>query len=87
MFSIDWGEKENQDLMNRFGVKQADYPVFKLFIKGKDLVTFNGDVTENRLLTFTQENTGFWFGKYGLKGKYFLANGILQANVMSGTKS
>ena len=64
MFSLDWGEKENQDLMDRFGVKKEDYPAFKLFIKGKDPVNFNEDLTENKLLKFTQENTGFWFGKY-----------------------
>ena len=64
MFSLDWGEKENQDLMDRFGVKKEEYPVFKLFIKGKDPVNFNGDLTENKLLKFTQENTGFWFGEY-----------------------
>ena len=63
MFSLDWGEKENQDLMGRFGVEQEEYPVFKLFMKGKDPVNFSGDVTENELLKFTRENTGFWFGK------------------------
>jgi len=57
----DWGEKENQDLMDRFGIKQEDYPTFKLFMKGQDPITFSGDVTENSLLTFTQENTGFHF--------------------------
>ena len=67
--------------MKRFGIEQEDYPVFKLFIKGKDVMTFSGDVTENRLLTFTQENTGFWFGKcHTWKTKFMLKsifNGFL----------
>ena len=72
---VDWGEKENQDLMDRFGIKQEDYPTFKLFMKGQDPITFSGDVTENSLLTFTQENTGFHFGMcINVNTKTYLAN-------------
>lgn len=49
--------------MERFGIKQQDYPVIKLFLKGSDPITFSGDVTENELLKFTTANTGLWFGK------------------------
>lgn len=52
--------------MDKFGIMPEQYPVFKLFLKGKDPVNFSGDVTENDLLKFTTKNTGFWFGECNL---------------------
>eukprot|EP00794_Sanderia_malayensis_P014273 gene14273-15760_t len=60
--ATDWGEEENKDLMQRFGVMSNNYPTFKLFLKGKDPVDFNGAVKHKQLLKFATENTGFWFG-------------------------
>lgn len=42
---VDYGEKENADIAEKYGVKKDDFPVYKLFVKGKDEpVTYTGDV-------------------------------------------
>eukprot|EP00112_Aurelia_sp_Birch-Aquarium-sp1_P025034 Seg814.4 transcript_id=Seg814.4/GoldUCD/mRNA.D3Y31 product="Endoplasmic reticulum resident protein 29" protein_id=Seg814.4/GoldUCD/D3Y31 len=63
--ATDWGEKENQDIINRFDVKEEDFPTFKMFLKGKDPLSFNGEVTEQGLTKFVRDATGFWFGLPG----------------------
>ena len=43
-FSVDYGEKENQELADRYGLKKEDFPHYKLFVKGRDEpYTFTGD--------------------------------------------
>ena len=56
--------------MERFGIKSQNYPSFKLFQKGKDPISFSGEVTEQDLLKFTADQTGFWFGM----SKFFIYN-------------
>ena len=58
--------------MNRFNVKEEDFPHFKIFLKGKDPLSFNGAVTEQELTKFVRDATGFWFGK--LFSNNFLQN-------------
>ena len=53
--------------MNRFNVKEEDFPHFKIFLKGKDPLSFNGAVTEQELTKFVRDSTGFWFGKLFFK--------------------
>jgi hypothetical protein len=36
----DYGDKDNEDLAKRYGVNKDDYPVVKLFVQGKDPITF-----------------------------------------------
>lgn len=40
----DYGEKENADIAEKYGVKKDDFPVYKLFVEGKDEpVTYQGN--------------------------------------------
>lgn len=42
---VDYGEKENVDIVEKYGVKKDDFLVYKLFVEGKDeLVIYIGDV-------------------------------------------
>ena len=42
---LDYGEKENHELAERFGLTKEDFPAYKLFIQGRDEpATFTGDV-------------------------------------------
>lgn len=55
----DYGDKENQELAQEYGVKKEDYPVYKLFIKGKSkAIDYKGDNTEDDLKRFLSQNTG-----------------------------
>ncbi|KAK8775989.1 endoplasmic reticulum resident protein 29-like [Amblyomma americanum] len=55
----DYGDKENSDLAERFGVKKDDFPVLKLFISGQDEpVTFKGDFKADEIKAFVKKNTG-----------------------------
>lgn len=61
----DYGEKENEDLRERFQVKKEDYPVFKLFKQGqKDAIDFSQDVTKDELAMFIRLESGLWLGKH-----------------------
>jgi hypothetical protein len=45
MFSSDYGDKENSDLAERFGVTKDDFPAYKLFVQGKsEPISYTGDV-------------------------------------------
>lgn len=62
----DYGEKENEQLAKEYGVVKADYPVYKLFLKGKTKpIDYSGDKTENDLKRFLSQNTDLWFGLPG----------------------
>lgn len=42
---IDYGEKENSDLAEKYGAVKENYPLYKLFLDGKmdDPVTYHGN--------------------------------------------
>jgi endoplasmic reticulum protein 29 len=62
----DYGDKENDDLREKYGVKADDFPVFKIFKKGGDSPsTFTGEVTNDNLKLWTKEVTGVWIGLEG----------------------
>ncbi|RZF48773.1 hypothetical protein LSTR_LSTR008122 [Laodelphax striatellus] len=65
----DYGDKENLDLAEKFGVKKNDYPVVKLFINGKEAYTFrpqkDEDWDEKNLKNFIRAKSGVYIGLDG----------------------
>ncbi|CAF2828493.1 unnamed protein product [Rotaria sp. Silwood2] len=62
----EYGDKENAQLAKKYGVKKADFPVYKLFLKGKSKpIDYTGDKTENDLKRFLSQHTNLWFGLPG----------------------
>jgi endoplasmic reticulum protein 29 len=54
----DYGEKENDKLAQEYSVTKADYPAYKLFLKGKSKpIDYTGDKTEDDLKRFLSQNT------------------------------
>lgn len=40
----DWGEKENSDLAERFGIKVDKFPEYRLFLQGNsEPIAYTGD--------------------------------------------
>ena len=56
----DYGEKDNSDLAERFGVTKEDYPVYKMFLQGtKDPIPYTGDVKNaDKIKKFVMETSG-----------------------------
>ncbi|CAF1162528.1 unnamed protein product [Rotaria sp. Silwood1] len=62
----DYGDKENEELAKEYSVTKADFPAYKLFLKGKSKpIDYTGDNTENDLKRFLSQNTDLWFGLPG----------------------
>jgi len=62
----DYGEKENEQLAKEYSVTKADFPAYKLFLKGKSKpIDYTGDKTEDDLKRFLSQNTNLWFGLPG----------------------
>jgi endoplasmic reticulum protein 29 len=62
----DYGDKQNQDLADRFGVKASDFPVFKLWKRGsKEPIDYTKDVDADSLSRFISEELGLWIGLNG----------------------
>jgi endoplasmic reticulum protein 29 len=62
----DYGEKENDQLAKEYSVTKADFPAYKLFLKGKSKpIDYTGDKTEDDLKRFLSQNTNLWFGLPG----------------------
>lgn len=63
----DYGEKDNADLAERFGIKKEDFPAYRLFLKGKDKeIKFKGNAEdEGEIKTFIMGETGLWMGRPG----------------------
>lgn len=59
----DYGDKENSDLAERFGVVKDDYPVLKLFLQGEaEPIDFTSDYNSGEILAFVSEKSGLWVG-------------------------
>ncbi|KAK7087293.1 endoplasmic reticulum resident protein 29-like [Littorina saxatilis] len=60
----DYGDKDNADLAERFVVKKEDFPVYKMFLKGKkEPIPFTGDgKNADKIKKFIMETTGLWLG-------------------------
>lgn len=66
----DYGDKENDDIRERFNVDAESFPAFFLFKKGEvpgegTPIKFDGDVTNNGLKRFVTAKTGIWIGLTG----------------------
>lgn len=54
----DYGDKENEQLAKEYAVTKADFPAYKLFIKGRSKpIDYSGDKTENDLKKFLSQHT------------------------------
>lgn len=54
----DYGEKENDQLAQEYNVVKADFPAYKLFLKGKSTpIDYTGDKTEDDLKRFLSKNS------------------------------
>ncbi|XP_077995557.1 endoplasmic reticulum resident protein 29-like isoform X1 [Glandiceps talaboti] len=61
-----YGDKENSDMAERFGVTEKDYPLYKLFIQGRDKeIEYDGDIKANEILSFIKKEAGLWIGLPG----------------------
>ncbi|XP_025092157.1 endoplasmic reticulum resident protein 29-like [Pomacea canaliculata] len=60
----DYGDKDNSDLAERFGVKKENYPVYKLFLNGKDEpISYTGDSKNaDKIKKFVMQESGLWLG-------------------------
>jgi len=54
----DYGEKENSDLAERFGVTKDDFPVLKIFKRGKGPVSYTGAFEYEAILNFIRLHSG-----------------------------
>lgn len=55
----DYGDKENMDLAERYGVKKDDFPVVKLFMSGQqEPVTYDGEFKADDMKTFVKKHSG-----------------------------
>ena len=63
MFS-DWGDKENSDLSQRYGVTKEDFPTIKLIVGGKisEPIDFKGKFEQNELKNFIGKHAGEKWG-------------------------
>ena len=57
---LDYGDNENSDLAERFKVKKEDFPVYKLFVKGKTApVAYTGNTkNSDAIKRFIVHETG-----------------------------
>ena len=52
----DFGDKENDQLAKEYSVTKADFPAYKLFLKGKsNPIDYTGDKTEDDLKRFLSQ--------------------------------
>ncbi|XP_075983755.1 endoplasmic reticulum protein 29-like protein wbl [Anticarsia gemmatalis] len=64
----DYGEKDNEALASKYGATKDNFPVVKLFIKGKsEPITFDDSkgFTSDELRRFVRENTGLYLSLPG----------------------
>ncbi|UJR13184.1 hypothetical protein I4U23_000206 [Adineta vaga] len=59
----DYGEKENEQLATEYKITKNDFPVYKLFLRGRSQpIDFTGERTEDGLKRFLSQHTSLWFG-------------------------
>ncbi|CAN7988637.1 unnamed protein product [Ixodes pacificus] len=55
----DYGDKENMDLAERYGVKKEQFPVLKLFLSGQDEpVLYEGEFKADDIKAFVKKHSG-----------------------------
>jgi len=90
--SVDYGENRNEDLIERFGVKKEDFPVYKLFLRST-VIPYDGEVTVDSLSNFVKSNTGIYIGAPGtieefdiLAAEFFSADTKKRGTIISSLK-
>ncbi|ESO97328.1 hypothetical protein LOTGIDRAFT_214161 [Lottia gigantea] len=60
----DYGDKDNTDLAERFGIKKDKHPVYKLFLQNKDEpIDYTGDnLNSDDIKKFVMKESGLWLG-------------------------
>lgn len=60
----DYGEKDNLDLAEKYGVKKEDFPKYKLFIKDEfEPIDYHGNVKDaNEIKRFVMKEARLWLG-------------------------
>ncbi|CAH2986185.1 unnamed protein product [Chilo suppressalis] len=64
----DYGEKDNEELAKKYGATKDNFPVVKLFVKGKTEPIAFDDIkgfTSDELRRFVRENTGLYLSLPG----------------------
>jgi len=63
----EYGDKENDDIRERFGIDKDAFPVFKLFKKGaaEKPIDYTGDVTKDGLIQFLKTEGGLYIALPG----------------------
>ncbi|XP_059052125.1 endoplasmic reticulum resident protein 29 [Achroia grisella] len=81
----DYGEKDNEQLANKYGATKDNFPVVKLFIKGKDEpIPFDESrgFTSDELRRFIREKTGMYLSLPGcVKELDKLAQKFMKASI------
>ena len=76
----EYGDKDNQDLAEKFSIKTEDFPQYRLFLKGAKTdapIVYKGDKKEDAFMRFAQSEAGIWVGLPGqLKEFDALAKGF-----------
>jgi endoplasmic reticulum protein 29 len=85
----EWGEKENQDLADKFKIKKEQWPVYMFFPKdSQEGVTFQGDKKNKDALLRFVRNQGVYVGltgcveKFDQLAKEFMADKSKRADVL-----
>jgi len=61
----EYGDNKNEDLLERFGVKKEDFPVFKLFHRSTVGLPYEEEVAVDLLSNFVRKNSGIYTGASG----------------------
>jgi len=65
----EYGDKDNSDLADRFGIKPEDFPTYRLWKKGQGSretpISFSGEKKAESFLKFVQDKSGSWIGLPG----------------------
>jgi endoplasmic reticulum protein 29 len=65
----EYGDKDNADIAERFGIDSQKFPQFRLWTKGSPSssapLEYSGPIKSDALLRFVQEKAGVWVGLPG----------------------
>ncbi|KAI8783044.1 endoplasmic reticulum resident protein 29 [Biomphalaria glabrata] len=64
----DYGDKDNSDLAEKYGVKKENFPAYRLFLNGKldDPIKYTASVENaDDIKNFVIRETGLWLGRPG----------------------
>ncbi|KAK3742779.1 hypothetical protein QZH41_013895, partial [Actinostola sp. cb2023] len=67
----DYGEKDNDDLRERFQLKKEDFPYYMMFLQDRaEPIHYKGDIKENEMTAFVSKHAGLWIGLPGCVEKF-----------------